>query len=603
MGHLLYLSDAGSSIISLALIVSISATTLLLLPRQDKASLLFWIVPCVSLSLFEAASDNFLLSPSQFSLATFLALFAVSLTLSLRALSSLGRTVSWPLCLSICAVLSWVGALAPEIGESVGAEDLVLLCSLLAASCWPMATTRVFACMRSHPGRVLLFALILGYATAILMPGVDGNEPGSTFHQLEAALPFLGVVVGFAASTLALRHAFRDNARLMEAEHAARLEKEQAAQFLRALIDTFPAAVYVKDLQGRYRLVNKQAAQWYHRSEAEMIGCTDFDLLAPATAQALREHDDLVITTGQEHIKDWELRVAAATDPRSMRSHKFPLFNPDGKVLLVAGLAMDMTAIKEHERALEAARFKAEEANCAKSNFLSHMSHELRTPLNAIIGFSEIIHSGALGPVGNDLYREYAGDIRGAGQLLLTQVEDLLDIAQFDSDSADIVLEPLNLAVMIADCCHLLHGQAERKQIVLDVERVRTLPKVHGDMRATTQVLVNLIGGSIKSLPGGSVISIAGGRTESGGCYLLIEDNGPKQSSRDLQALLDPWTFRPATKAEDGRGGLGLLLARRLMEAQGGRLVIESSPKSGTRIACQFAIAPSEEPADLAFGS
>jgi two-component system cell cycle sensor histidine kinase PleC len=153
---------------------------------------------------------------------------------------------------------------------------------------------------------------------------------------------------------------------------------------------------------------------------------------------------------------------------------------------------------------------------------------------------------------------------------------------------------------MIEDCCHLLRAQADRKQITMDFERVRGLPKVCGDLRATTQVLVNLIGGAIRYLPQGSAITIASGRTESGAGYLLIEDNGPRQSARDAQALLDPWTYRPATKAEEGRGGLGLLLARRLMEAQGGRLVIESSPNAGTRIACQFAPVASEESANLA---
>jgi PAS domain S-box-containing protein len=601
MGHPLSQSDGSSSLVAFILITMIGVASLVLLPRGDKRSQLLWIVPCTVLSLFEAVTDNIPLSRLGGATAAFLATVIVSVVLSERAQADESRRVPRPASWLACVTFSAIAQISPLLALAGSAEIALSAGSFIVACCWPMLVHERTSSASPHYDGEYLSALLLAYGFLVLTPQLETGEPNTALEEAEALIPFVGVVIGFVASTLALRRAFRDNARLMRAERAARAAKEQSAKFLRALIDTFPAAVYVKDLQGRYQLVNTLAAQWYGRTESEIIGRGDFDLLPPAIAQALREHDDLVIATGRQHDKDWELRCAPDAEPRSMRSHKFPLFGPDGNVRLIAGLAMDVTTIKEHERALEAARFKAEEANCAKSNFLAHMSHELRTPLNAIIGFSDIIHSSALGPVGNDLYRQYAGDIKGAGHLLLSQVEDLLDIAQFDSDGGDVALQPLDLALMIADCCHLLRGPAERKRITLDIDRVRSLPKVQGDMRATTQVLANLIGGAIRSLPSGSTVTIAGGRTESGAPYLLIEDNGPQQTTQDLQALMDPWTFRPATKAEDGRGGLGLLLARRLMEAQGGRLVVENSPRSGTRIACQFAL--SQEPADRAFGS
>ena len=602
MTHVFYLGDGSSSVIAFVLIASVSAITLVLLPRSDKASQLFWIGPCLALSLFEVVTDNFLLSPARESAAGFLAIFTLSVALSRRAQSSLGRSGSNAASLAICAILSLGGALGPLLGLSQTAAAVLMTACVIAACCWPMATPRIVACMREHPERVVLFTLLLVYGLAILEPGVDGAEPASTPHQFEAALPFVGVMIGFVASTFALRHAFRDKERLIAAEQAARSALEDTTQLLRALIETTPAAVFVKGLDGRYRLINKLAAEWCDRTKPEVLGRTDFDLFPPDLAQAMREHDDLVITTGQQHKKDFQLRSGHGGARRAVTTCKFPLFGADGKVKLVAGLAIDMTATKRHELDLEEARFKAEEANCAKSNFLAHMSHELRTPLNAIMGFSEIIHSGALGPIGNDLYRQYAIDIHTAGQLLLAHVDDLLDMSQIDSDTLDLSLQSLNLGLMVADCCHLMRGQAERKQVRIEIDRARPLPQVFADLRATMQVLVSLVGNAVKYLPAGSTITIAGGRTESGVPYLLIEDDGPGLNAKSLQSLVDPWNHRPATMADDGRGGLGLLLPRKMMEAQGGRLVVESAPGKGTRIACQFANRSEDIPATRSVG-
>jgi signal transduction histidine kinase len=138
----------------------------------------------------------------------------------------------------------------------------------------------------------------------------------------------------------------------------------------------------------------------------------------------------------------------------------------------------------------------------------------------------------------------------------------------------------------------LLCDQAERRSVKLALDAGRPLPQVVCDRRATLQVLVNLVGNAIKYVPEGSVVNIAIGKTESGVPYLMVEDNGPGLPSEVLQALLDPWTHQSAVITQDGRGGMGLLLSRRLIEVQGGRLFIESSPGKGTRIACQFMTQP-----------
>jgi PAS domain S-box-containing protein len=581
-------TDGSTSLVALFLVFAIGVTTLLLLPRRDHANQLFWVVPCLTLSLVEAITDNVDLSRLAEIWLVALGGVVVAVALSRRAQATLGQSTALPVAILTCIALISAGPIVRLLGMWPDAGMIVDVASLLAACCWPMLTPSVFECMRVHRARLAPFVLMLVYAISVLTPEFDDFPAGSGFYYLEAASHFLGVLVGFVSSALALRQVLRDNRLLAASERVARLAQEETSKFLRALIDTAPAAVYVKDLDGRYKLVNKVAAQWIDRPEATMLGNSDFDIFPPEVARAVRELDALVVATGTAQNREMPLRSKGDPIERLVMNYKFPLFDVDGKLTALAGLALDITRNKAYERELIAAKLTAEEANRAKSNFLAHMSHELRTPLNAIIGFSEVIHKGVFGRDKFELYQQYAGDIHSAGKLLLSQVNDLLDISRVEAGTFDVNLESIDLEAVAEDCRHLLHDQAERRSVKLAIDAGRPLPQVVCDRRATLQVLVNLVGNAIKYVPQGSIVNIAGGKTESGVPYLMVEDNGPGLPSEVLQALLDPWTHQSAVITQDGRGGMGLLLSRRLIEVQGGRLFIESSPGKGTRVACQF---------------
>ena len=588
MDQVYLLTDSGTSLGALALVVAISITTMLLLPRRDYAMQTFWVVPCVILAVSEAVTDNIALTPLAGSIITSIAGWIVSVFLARRAQDSLEHRTSLLLTILICGATMATAPALQVFAAPSALIDIFDVASLVAASCWPMVTPRIFGCLRAHADRVTLFILMLAYALSTLTPAFDEFTEGSHLYYVEAANHFLGVIIGFVASALALRQALRRNEMLAASERVARMAHEETAAFLRALIDTAPAGVYVKDLEGRYQLVNKVIADWIDAGESKMLGGTDAELFPADVVQAVKELDDLVISTGCPQTREMPLHRKADSKERVVMNYKFPLFDAEGAVTAVAGLVFDVTQIKEYERELIAARLKAEEASRAKSNFLAHMSHELRTPLNAIIGFSDVIQRGMFGSDNLPLYQQYAGDIHRAGTLLLSQVNDLLDISRVEAGTFELSLKSVALHAVAEDCCHLLRDQAERRKVTLSIDPARPLPQVVCDPRATLQVLINLAGNAIKYVPEGSIITIAGGRTESGVDYFLVEDNGPGLPTRVLQALLDPWTHQSAVVTEDGRGGMGLLLSRKLMEVQGGRLVIESSPGKGTRIACQF---------------
>ena len=190
------------------------------------------------------------------------------------------------------------------------------------------------------------------------------------------------------------------------------------------------------------------------------------------------------------------------------------------KDLLIAELGTAKSISDESRR-------RAEEANLAKSRFLATMSHELRTPLNAILGFSEVMKNEVLGPIGNASYKDYAGDIHSSGQHLLNLINEILDLSRIEAGRYELYEEPVNLAVVVEECRHLMQLRASNKGITVDENYERGMPRLWADDRAVRQIALNLLSNAIKFTPTGGEITVLVGRTEGGGQFLSIRDNGP----------------------------------------------------------------------------
>ena len=247
-------------------------------------------------------------------------------------------------------------------------------------------------------------------------------------------------------------------------------------------------------------------------------------------------------------------------------------------------LVRDLSGAKD---AADKARSTAEQASRVKSEFLAHMSHELRTPLNAIIGFSEVIKDQVLGPLGNERYRGYVTDIFSAGQHLLQLVNDVLDLSRLESGKVMLSEGEFDVAGLIRDCVKLVKGQADRHSIHLAVELPSDLllVSVYGDERRLRQVLLNLLSNAIKFSPEGQSVTIAAARTASGELVITVRDTGIGMEPANIPAALQP--FRqldgPLTRRFEGTG-LGLPLAKTLVELHGGTLALESARGAGTTV-------------------
>ncbi len=236
-------------------------------------------------------------------------------------------------------------------------------------------------------------------------------------------------------------------------------------------------------------------------------------------------------------------------------------------------------------------RDRAEDANRAKSSFLANMSHELRTPLNAIMGFSEILERELFGPIQNQTYRGYAGDIHHSGSHLLALINDILDLSRIEAGRRELSTEPVSLGEVLKDANYLLNLKARERKHTVRVDVDPNLPRLSGDHRALYQVAINLINNAIKFTQPHGLIQIKAGQTGDGRVFLSVKDNGPGIPAHEIEQALGAFArgSMAARKAIDG-AGLGLSIVRGLMQLHDGDVVINSQQGVGTEVICTFPV-------------
>jgi signal transduction histidine kinase len=258
-------------------------------------------------------------------------------------------------------------------------------------------------------------------------------------------------------------------------------------------------------------------------------------------------------------------------------------------------LRAHINALEETKRQLEAtstelstALVAADGANQAKSEFLAAMSHELRTPLNAVIGFSEILTMEALGPLGNARYLEYARDIRSSGKHLLALINDILDLSRFDSGQADLQDEEVSVVDLIGPVLRMVIDQAAEANVSLDRKIEARLPTIRADKRRIHQVLINLVSNGIKFTPASGRVCVSAFHAGDE-IAILVADTGIGIAAEDIPKAFERFRQIDSRLSRKYEGsGLGLPLARQLMEAHGGRLVLESKLHRGTVVTVYF---------------
>ncbi|MEN0001487.1 MAG: HAMP domain-containing sensor histidine kinase [Pseudomonadota bacterium] len=252
----------------------------------------------------------------------------------------------------------------------------------------------------------------------------------------------------------------------------------------------------------------------------------------------------------------------------------------------------NQTLIAELEMAKsisDEARRRAEEANLAKSRFLASMSHELRTPLNAILGFSEAMNTEVFGPLENDHYRGYAGDIHESGQHLLNLINEILDLSRVEAGKYELREEALHLGVVVDDCVNLVRMKADAKSIKIKAMVQPGLPKLVADEKSLRQIVLNIISNALKFTPAGGLVTIKAGLTSSGGQYITVSDNGPGIPEEEIPIVLSAFGQGSiAIKSAEQGTGLGLPIVQALVQMHGGTFELKSKLREGTVATARF---------------
>ena len=249
----------------------------------------------------------------------------------------------------------------------------------------------------------------------------------------------------------------------------------------------------------------------------------------------------------------------------------------------------DVTERKHAELALLHAKEQADLANRSKSEFLANMSHELRTPLNAIIGFAEIIKTQMFGPVGKPQYVEYAADIFDSGQLLLSLINDILDMSKIEAGKRALVEATLNLDQIVLSVVRLVTSRAKLGKLHLNIKVPKDLPAFRGEERALKQILTNLLTNAIKFTPEGGNVTLSAGLDDKGGVRISVQDTGIGIAPEDVHVALAPFGQIESALSRKHQGtGLGLPLTKALVELHDGVLDLQSKPGEGTTITLTF---------------
>jgi two-component system cell cycle sensor histidine kinase PleC len=235
------------------------------------------------------------------------------------------------------------------------------------------------------------------------------------------------------------------------------------------------------------------------------------------------------------------------------------------------------------------ARRRAEAANIAKSRFLAQMSHELRTPLNAILGFSEVMKTEVFGQHAVPAYKEYSADIHNSGVHLLGLINEILDLSRIEAGRYELNEESVSLVAIVEDCHHLLKLRASNRGITIHEVFEPDMPRLWADERAIRQICLNLLSNAIKFTPQGGEIWLKVGWTASGGQYVSVKDTGAGIPEEEIPVALASFgQGSNSIKSAEQGAGLGLPIAKSLVDLHGGTFTLKSKLRIGTEVIVTF---------------
>ena len=396
-------------------------------------------------------------------------------------------------------------------------------------------------------------------------------------------LVIIGIVLLITISTLVftLTMANRTNRLLrrshdeLESKVRQRTEEIYAREkHFREILETSPIGVMMTTHDGLIQYANAGATELIRCEHKKLLTMNAYEFY-----QDLHVRDNLIKEVkAKGFVHNVEVRLKRADDTKGWGLMSLIPTVYEQKPAMLAWFA-DITTRKEYESNLAEAKEQAEQANEAKSEFLSSMSHELRTPLNAIIGFGQLLEMDAKDEATKDNVRE----ITSAGHHLLDLINDILDLSAIESGKLSLSIDNVYLEDVFTECVSLMMPLAEKRDIRITMPSTQcTSCYVLADYMRLKQVILNLLSNAVKYNRKGGSITINGEFYPNNKMRVTVTDTGMGMSDSQLKQLFQEFNRVGAEQTDIEGTGIGLVITKRLVELMGGAIGVESQQGKGT---------------------
>jgi PAS domain S-box-containing protein len=377
-----------------------------------------------------------------------------------------------------------------------------------------------------------------------------------------------------------------NTARMQVEEERMKLDQRLRDQqfYTRSLIESNIDAIMTTDPQGIITDLNKQMEALTGCTRDELIGAPFKNYFTdPELADAA-----IKLVLSEKKVTNYELTARTRDDRQTVVSYNATTFyDRDRKLQGVFAAARDITERKRLDQVLQekndelgSAKVVAERANLSKSVFLSKMSHELRSPLNAILGFAQLMQSRSPALTPGD--KESIDQILHAGWHLLKLINEILDLSKIESGGLALSLESVSLAEVMAECEGMIKGEAQKRGIRMTFPRFAIPCLVRADRTRLKQILINILSNAIKYNREQGTIEVTHTEIAPGRIRVSIKDTGAGLTSENLAQLFQPFNRLGQEASGEEGTGIGLVVAKQLIELMDGVIGVESTVGVGS---------------------
>jgi PAS domain S-box-containing protein len=350
---------------------------------------------------------------------------------------------------------------------------------------------------------------------------------------------------------------------------------------MKALLETLPLPVILRDAERRVTLVNAAWEQMVGVTREQAVGKPLTTGPGPDAPQGHHETDDQVFETRKPLRYETSVR-GTNNKPVNVLIAKTPLLAEDGTLTGIASVLTDISEQKNAEALLEKARLSAEAAVQAKSRFLANMSHELRTPLNGVVGMASLLENTAL----DSKQRRFVRTLRSSAEALMTLINDVLDLSKAEAGKLELSVAPFELRRELEQVAGLFSARAYDKGIEIAAHIDSNVPAIiQGDPLRLRQVLGNLVNNAVKFTDSGAVlISVKVAATPEHLLEFSVTDTGVGVAPDEQKRIFDAFEQADGSVTRKfGGTGLGLAISRQLVELMRGHMALHSEPGFGSR--------------------